>query len=359
MEKNFVVIMAGGIGSRFWPVSRKALPKQFLDLLGIGKSLICQTFERFEKIVPTDHIFIVTNYEYADLVKEHIPQLNDSQLLLEPSGKNTAACVAYAAHKLDGLHPDAKMIVAPSDHIILDLNSFEKQIIKALDFCQNNDALITLGIQPHRPDTGYGYIQYDLDETLSGIHDVKAFTEKPPLEMAEKFLESGEFLWNAGIFVWSVKSVLKGLDNHLHDLQEVFYQGRGAYNTATEYAAIQDIYTKIPSISIDNGLLEKAENVYVIPSDFGWSDVGTWKTVFELIDTENDNKSVNCKVISKNAEGNLAVSTDKNKLIVLSQVQNLFVIDTPDVLLISDNSCDQEIKEIVKMVTKQYDKKYT
>lgn len=359
MKRNYAVIMAGGIGSRFWPVSRKSMPKQFLDILGVGKSLITQTFERFEKIVPRDQILIVTNAEYVDLVKQHIPGIKDHQLLLEPFGKNTAACVAYAAHKLESLHSDATMIVAPSDHIILDGSEFEKKIECAINYAQNNNVLITLGIKPHRPDTGYGYIQFNKDEVSKEIHKVKAFTEKPPLEMAIKFLESEDFLWNSGIFVWSVKSVMAGLNEHLNELQDIFYGGSGAYNTTSEQAVIQDIYSKIQAISIDNGLLERAQNVYVLPSDFGWSDLGTWKTAFELIDSNEDNKKVNCEVIAHESFGNLAISTTKQKLIVLSKVHDLFVIDTPDVLLVADNSCDQEIKDIVKDVTKKFDERFS
>ena len=285
LEKTYVFILAGGIGSRFWPMSREARPKQFLDILGTGETLIRQAFNRYHKLVDAERIFVITNRSYVSMVKEQLPELAEHQILGEPQGKNTAPCVAYAAHKVADIDKDATLIIAPSDHLILDEPTFFQQVIKARDFAASNHALITLGIRPHRPDTGYGYIQYE-DEVSPGINRVKAFTEKPPLEMAKIFLDSGDFLWNSGMFVWSVSSILAALDEHLTETNLVFAEGQGAYNTNLETAAVDSIYQRIQGISIDHGVLEKAENVYVFALLLlGWSDLGTWKSVQEMLES--------------------------------------------------------------------------
>lgn len=357
VEKTYVLILAGGIGSRFWPLSREGNPKQFLDILGTGKSLILSSFERYSSFIDPERIFIITNHAYVDLVKKHLPNITDQQILSEPFGRNTAPCIAYAAHKIAELDKDATLIVAPSDHLIIDVHNFKEQMQKACWFAEHNDALVTLGIKPHRPDTGYGYIQFKEKESSDGIHKVITFTEKPPLELAEKFLESGDFLWNSGMFVWSIKSILKAMDEHLTEMNAIFNEGKGAYNTKIESDHIQKIYERINPISIDNGVLEKADNVYVLPSDFGWSDLGTWKSVADNTESIDGNKQLNSIVRAINSEGNLVVSSN-HKLVFLKDMNDLFIIDTDDVLLICKNDQEQEIKKIVSIVKKEFNDKY-
>ena len=272
-------------------------------------------------------------------------------------GKNTAACAAYAAHKISEISEKGVLIVAPSDHLIQDNNTFIHKIHVATKYARENDALVTLGIKPHRPDTGYGYIQYESKEVMPGINKVKTFTEKPPLELAEKFLDSGDFLWNSGMFVWSVPTILKALNSYLPELNLSFSEVKGAYNTAIEHTHIDRIYTSITSISIDNGLLEKADNVYVLPSDFGWSDLGTWKSVHENLHNDTSNTVLNANLHAINANNNLVVS-DKHKLVVLKDLDGYFVIDTEDALLICKKDQEQEVKEIVANIRKQYKGKY-
>ena len=356
-EKTYVLILAGGIGSRFWPLSRENTPKQFLDILGTGKSLLRSAFERYSALVDESNIYVITNHSYVDLVQEHIPELDKEQILAEPFGRNTAPCVAYAAHKISELDKDAMLIVAPSDHLIMDAENFKEKIEKACWFAERNDALITLGIKPHRPDTGYGYIQYNQKESSDSIHRVITFTEKPPLEMAEKFLESGDFLWNSGMFIWSVKSILTALDEHLTEMNAIFREGTGAYNTKIESEHVQKIYEQINPISIDNGVLEKAENVFVIPSDFGWSDLGTWKSVADNTEAIDGNKSLNAIVKAMESTNNLVVCS-REKLVLLKDINDLYIIDTEDVLLICKNDQEQEIKKIVSIVKREYNDKY-
>lgn len=358
LKDTYVVILAGGIGSRFWPVSRKSKPKQFIDILGTGKTLIQEAYERYIKIVPKENIYIIANESYSELVSKQLPELNQNQILGEPMGKNTAACVAYAAYKISEKDENGVLIIAPSDHLIQDNSTFIYQVHTAQKYARENDALVTLGLKPHRPDTGYGYIQYEEHEVVKGVNKVITFTEKPPLELAEKFLESGDFLWNSGMFVWSTSSILKALNEHLPELSLTFAEGRGAYNTNIEKKHIERIYSEIPSISIDNGLLEKADNVYVLPSDFGWSDLGTWKSVQEELATDGDNTVLNVDLKAINASNNLIVS-DKKKLVVVKDLDGYFVIDTDDALLICKVDQEQEVKKIASDITKKYRGKYS
>ncbi|MFY0644474.1 MAG: NTP transferase domain-containing protein [Bacteroidia bacterium] len=357
-EKTYVLILAGGIGSRFWPLSREENPKQFQDILGTGQSLIQSAYDRYRKLVSADHIYVITNHTYVDLVKEHLPELKDNQILAEPFGRNTAPCIAYAAHKIVDLDDDALMIVAPSDHLILDDENFVSQMEKAMWFAERNDALITLGIKPHRPDTGYGYIQFQEKESSDGINKVITFTEKPPIEMAEKFVASGDFLWNSGMFIWSVKSILNALNEHLTELNLIFNEGNGAYNTKIEKDHILKIYERLNPISIDNGVLEKADNVYVLPSDFGWSDLGTWKSVADSTASENDNKVQKAILYPIDSKNNLVVSS-RDKLIVLKDIDDLYIIDTEDALLICRNDQEQEIKKIVGAIKDEFKGKFS
>ena len=358
LKDTYVLILAGGIGSRFWPISRKSKPKQFIDILGTGKTLLQEAYERYLKVVPKENIYVIANDSYSGLVSEQLPEIDETQILGEPVGKNTAACVAYAAYKIADIDKNGILIIAPSDHLIQDNSNFIYQLHTAQKYARENDALVTLGLKPHRPDTGYGYIQYEEQEEVKGVNKVITFTEKPPLELAEKFLESGDFLWNSGMFIWSTSSILKALNEHLLELSLTFAEGRGAYNTSIEKKHIERIYSEIPSVSIDNGLLEKADNVYVLPSDFGWSDLGTWKSVQEELTTDGENTVLNVDLEAINASNNLIVS-DKKKLVVVKDLDGYFVIDTDDALLICKVDQEQEVKKIASDITKTYKGKYS
>lgn len=344
-QNTYVAIMAGGIGSRFWPASRTTRPKQFLDILGVGKSLIQMTYDRFLKLCPKENIFIVTNGIYKDLVKEHLPDLTDNQILCEPSRNNTAPCVAYTALKLENLNKDANLIVAPSDHIILKEDAFVEKLQQALSYTAENDALLTLGIQPTRPDTGYGYINYET-KAAKGVHKVVKFTEKPQLAKAEQFLASGDYLWNAGIFVWSVQSLLKAYKTHAVEIFDILNTGQDKYNTSEEQAFIDKTYPTTPNISIDFAIMEKAENVYTIPADIGWSDLGTWASLHDTLDKDvYQNSFAGAKVYAKETN-NCMVQVPQDKLVVIKGLDNYMVVDYDDVLLIYPKSDEQEVKKV-------------
>lgn len=356
-NNNYVAIMAGGIGSRFWPASRTQRPKQFLDIMGTGKSLIRLTFERFLQICPKENIFIVTNAVYRDLVKEHLPELTDNQILCEPSRNNTAPCVAYTAFKLQELNPKANLIVAPSDHVILKEIAFIEALKKALAFTAEHDALLTLGIQPSRPDTGYGYIQYK-KEGNDGVHKVLKFTEKPDGATAEKFLQSGDYLWNAGIFIWRTEAVLNAFQKYASDITAILGQGKAHYNTAGEQDFINENYPKTPNISIDYAIMEKADNVYTIPSDFGWSDLGTWASLHaESEKDESENVIQGNRIITKET-ANCLIRVPEHKLVVLKGLEDFIIVDEEDVLLIYPKSSEQEIKAITKAIEETYGEEF-
>ncbi len=347
--KNYVAIMAGGVGSRFWPASREARPKQFLDILGVGKSLLQLTFERFLKLCPATHIFIVTHEQYYNLVKAQLPQLQDNQILCEPSRNNTAPCVAYMAFKLHSLDPEANFVVAPSDHIILKEDVFIEKLLHALAFTATNEAIVTLGIEPSRPDTGYGYVHFSKDGQ-KGVHKVLRFQEKPPLEKARTFVDSGEYLWNAGIFVWSARTILKAFEEHSPDIHRILEQGRPYYNTLEEQEFINLHYPLTPKISVDYAILEKSPDVYTIPADIGWSDLGTWVSLH----TEGSQDDVGNVVqggdaILQEVSGSL-IRLPEGKLAVVRGVENFIVVDEGDVLLIWPKDKEQEIKEVAKLV---------
>lgn len=354
--------MAGGIGSRFWPYSRTQKPKQFLDILGTGKSLLQNTYSRFLKQFEKQNIYIVTNQAYIPLVKQQIPDIDDLCVLGEPSAKNTAACIAYAQAKINKINTHALCVVAPSDHLILDEEAFLKNITEGLNYAHKNDALVTLGIMPSRPDTGYGYIQYLQDEEANNLYKVKTFTEKPSVELAETFIESGDFLWNAGIFIWSGSSIKSAFKNLMPEHYELFTNAAKHFGTADEKEFIQATYEQCRSISIDYGVLEKANNVFVIPSDFGWSDLGTWTSLYE----NASNKDVNRNVLDgkqihvyNSADNMISSHAAKNKVVVLNNVNNLIVVDTEDVLMICDKNSEQEVKQMVADIKMRYDEKYT
>lgn len=353
--------MAGGIGSRFWPMSRTGQPKQFIDILGTGETLIQQTFKRFERVCPSENIFIVTNEIYKDQIKKQIPQINESQIICEPSRRNTAPCIAYANYKILKINPDANIIVAPSDHIILKEDAFIEVINKALEATKDNDWLITLGITPSRPDTGYGYIQFNDSiqwEKDSRLKKVKTFTEKPVLEMAESFIKSGDFLWNAGIFVWSLKSIMKAFEKYLPDVDLIFKEGINNYNTKNEEIFIKNAYTLCKNISIDYGVMEKADNVYVLTSDFGWSDLGTWGSLYELRNKDENENSIIGKNVMTYDTKKCIINMPKDKLVVLQGLEDYIIVEDNNILLICKKTEEQQIRQFVADVMSEKGEKY-
>lgn len=359
-QHTYVAIMAGGVGSRFWPASREANPKQFLDILGVGKSLLQLTYERFLNLCPAENIFIVTNAAYRELVRDQLPTIGDNQILGEPSRNNTAPCVAYTALKLHALDPEANLVVAPSDHIILQENRFIGNLQSALDFCAANDALLTLGIKPSRPDTGYGYIHYEKSEAISasphagGVHKVIRFTEKPPLEKAREFVASGDYLWNAGIFIWKVSSLLAAFRQYAGDIFDILGAGMPYYNTDEEQSFIDQAYPTTPNISIDYAILEKAPNVYTIPADFGWSDLGAWASLHAEAGKDDNGNSVNAKPFLLYNVTNSLIRAPHGKLVVVKDLDGYIVVDEEDVLLIHPKSKEQEIKQITGAVAQEF-----
>jgi mannose-1-phosphate guanylyltransferase len=345
-------MMAGGVGSRFWPVSTQEFPKQFHDMLGKGDSLLQRTFKRLEKLIPSENILIATNQRYKGLVLEQLDGIQEKQLLLEPAMRNTAPCILYAALKIKQENPAAVMIVAPSDHWIDDEQTFINNIETSFKACVKEDILMTLGIKPSFANTGYGYIQFE--NTESEIKKVKQFTEKPNLEIATQFLDSGEYLWNAGIFIWSVKSILKAFDSNLPEMTHLFCEGNHVYNTDFEVDFINTNYAKAENISIDFGVMQEATNIYVLPVDFGWNDLGTWSSLYDKLpkDSEN-NASVNGKTIFRNASGNM-VSTQTKKHVIIQGLDDFIVVEKDNVLLICPKKDDQNIKEIVAKVKAEF-----
>lgn len=346
MQNNtYVAIMAGGVGSRFWPASRDMMPKQFLDILGVGKSLIRMTYERFLKVCPSENILIVTNKKYRELVKEHLPELDYSQILCEPSMNNTAPCVAYTALRLRAMNKDANFIVAPSDHVILKEDEFANKLKTALDFTSKNEALVTLGIKPTRPDTGYGYIHYG-DSVSGTVHKVKRFMEKPNLDTAKTFLASGEYLWNAGIFVWNVNTLLKSFRQNAPAILDVLEKGLEYYNTDKEQAFIDEAYPTTPKISVDYAIMEKADNIYTIPSDIGWSDLGTWNSLYSYRDKDENGNVMNGRVVMEETK-DCFIRTKDDKLTIIKGLEDFIVVDEGDVLLVYPKQKEQEIKGLV------------
>jgi mannose-1-phosphate guanylyltransferase len=347
---HYVAIMAGGIGSRFWPMSRTNYPKQFLDILNTGKTLIQSTVDRFARFIPKENIYIVTSDTYREIVQQQIPDLNPANILCEPSRKNTAPCVAYISYKLAQLNPEANLICAPADHLILDEAAFESTCKAALEFTSNIKALLTLGIKPTNPNTGYGYIQFEQLAVHNNVFKVKTFTEKPDRDLAKTFVASGDFLWNAGIFVWQIRNIVKAFETFLPELHELFESENAHYNTPTEVEAIERIYPQCVNISIDYGIMEKADNVYVIPSSFGWSDLGTWASAYESLDKDYlDNAVAGDNVMVIDATKNM-VHAENKKLVLLQGLEDFIVVDTKDVLLICKKDKEQEIKEYVAEV---------
>jgi len=354
---NYCVIMSGGVGSRFWPFSKEDKPKQFLDFFGTGRSLLQSTYDRFRKIVPLENIYIVTNDAYAGMTRQQLPELSENQLLLEPLRRNTAPAIAFASYRIHAVDPEANIIVAPSDHLILKEDLFVADMRKGLAFVEENPVLLTLGIRPSRPETGYGYIQVD-GNNCEGIEKVKAFTEKPDLELAKKFLESGEFMWNSGIFLWNVNSILNAFREYLPDVVQKFDEGKTLFNTPREKQFVDETFPFCPNISIDYGILEKADNVYVNISDFGWSDLGTWGALHEVSQRDSDNNAqLNCKTLYIESTDNIVAMSD-DKLVVLQGLDDYIVAESDNVLLICKKSEEQRIKHFVTDVKFRYGEEY-
>ena len=405
-ENNYCVIMAGGVGSRFWPFSRESKPKQFLDFFGTGRSLLQMTVDRFRPIVPIENVFIVTNVAYKQMILEQIPDLGEGQILCEPARRNTAPCIAYAtAHiralclqraygltkdectkyegytkegsmkgntdlpkyqDIDWTKPEmqANIVVAASDHLILEEDKFRDTIGKAFDFVSTHDAIATLGMQPTRPETGYGYIQYlkdryaDRAQINDGIYPVKTFTEKPNLEMAKVFLESGDFLWNSGIFIWNLKTISEAFRYLLPEVADHFREGELLMGTEKEEAFIEEIFPKCPSISVDYGIMEKAENVFVLPSSFGWSDLGTWGSLYELSEKDQQgNVSLHSSALFYEAEKNI-VTLEPGKLAVVQGVEDMIIAEQGNVLLVCKKGEEQRIKQFVADAQSRFEGRY-
>ena len=380
-KNNYCVIMAGGVGSRFWPFSREEKPKQFLDFFGTGRSLLQMTVDRFRPLIPIENMYIVTNVAYKQLILEQIPDLNEVQILCEPARRNTAPCIAYAtahiralclkragltAANQDWRRPEmqANIVVAASDHLILEEEKFRQTISKAFEFVSKHKAICTLGMSPTRPETGYGYIQFlkeqsdDVPCTKDGIYQVKTFTEKPNLEMAKVFLESGDFLWNSGIFIWNLETISEAFRTHLPIVADRFREGELLMGTEKEEAFIEEIFPKCPNISIDYGVMEKADNVFVIPSSFGWSDLGTWGSLYELSEKdEQQNVSLHSDAVFYDATGNV-VTLESGKLAVVQGVDDMIIAEQKGVLLICKKAEEQRIKQFVADAHEKFEGKF-
>jgi mannose-1-phosphate guanylyltransferase len=360
-KDNYCVIMAGGIGSRFWPMSTTQYPKQFIDVLGLGETLLQLTYNRFLKCCPKENIYVVTNEIYSGLVKNQLPNLSDDQILLEPARRNTAPCIAYATFKIALKNPNARMVIAPSDHLILKEETFIKAVNSCFKKASSNNSLLTLGIKPTRPDTGYGYIQYkesNEKETDRRIKKVKTFTEKPDLEMAKFFLESGDFLWNSGIFVASVKGMLNAFEKYMPEEFSLFNDGKEKINSPQEKEFIKEIYPMCKNISIDYGIMEKAENVYVRESIIGWSDLGTWGSLYEKMNHDEEGNGVVGKNVMIYNSKDCVVNMPKHKLVVIEGLQDYIVVESNDSLLICRKSNEQFIRQVVTDIKMQKGDKF-
>ena len=349
--------MSGGIGSRFWPFSREARPKQFLDFFGTGRSLLQMTFDRFRKILPVENIYFVTNKDYGQMILYELPEISPKQVLLEPMRRNTAPCIAYATYHINASNPDANIVVAPSDHLILKEDEFLSVIKKAYEFFDKNPVLLTLGIRPSHPETGYGYIQMS-DEKVDGVKKVKVFTEKPTIDLAKVFYESGEFLWNSGIFIWNTKTIIEGFRLHLPEITNRFDQGIEKFGTSDEKVFIDENFPFCPNISIDYGLMEKASNVCVQAADFGWSDLGTWGSLYDISDKdENANAALVQNTLFFDSSENI-IALPKNKIAVVQGLDGYIVAEADNVLLICKKEDEQRIKQFVTDVKLKYGEDY-
>lgn len=361
IKNCYCVIMAGGSGTRFWPVSRASKPKQFLDVADTGKTFIRQTYERFLQVIPKDNILIVTASRYKDLVMEEIPELMEENLLLEPYGRNTAPCIAYATYTLLRRNPNAHVVVTPSDHIIDDDRLFADTILKAFEYVAANDVLMTLGVVPTRPDTNYGYIQacggreaYKSNEPMP----VKTFTEKPDIDMARLFIGTGEFLWNAGIFLWNAGTIRKELEQHLPQVTNAFEGWEAAIGSRIESEFIAKAYTESMNISIDYGVMEKTDRAWVYPVKFGWQDVGSWESLYNFIPKDAFGNAISAeKALVEGSQDILVISPEKKKLVAIKGLEDYIVIDTDDVLVICPKD-DKKFKELLSGIAMPEYEKY-
>ena len=349
--------MCGGVGSRFWPFSKAARPKQFIDFFGTGRSLLQMAFDRLQDIVPVENIYLITNENYETLVREQLPEIGDTQILMEPARRNTAPCIAWAAHHIKAINPDAKMMVAPSDHLIINVEKFKQSVINAFEFIETRDALVTLGIKPSRPETGYGYIQ--VGQAVEGnFSKVKTFTEKPDEDLARVFLKSGEFFWNSGMFFWSADNIIKALETCAPEVIAVFEQGKDYFGTPQEMEYINTNFQACPNISIDFAVMEKAPNVYVETVDFGWNDLGTWRSLYDNSPKNIDgNVTQNCRALMFNSHNNI-IAIKGDKLVVASGLEGYIVADVDDALLIVPLDEEQKIKTYVNEVKSKFGDKY-
>jgi mannose-1-phosphate guanylyltransferase len=356
MENTFIVIMAGGSGTRFWPMSKKSKPKQFLDVLGTGQTLLQMTFDRFAAYVPKENIFIVSNASYEQIIKDQLPDIGPDQVLLEPFQRNTAPCIAYACYKIASRNPEAKIVVSPADHAIFKEQNFYESVKQALDAVDKEDKLVTIGVAPNRPETGYGYIQYQEDNG-NELKKVKTFTEKPELELAKKFVESGDFVWNAGVFVWNAHTIKKAFAKYLPAVDEVFSQLAGIYYTDEETDEVSKAYGECKNVSIDYGVMEKADNVYVVLGDYGWSDLGSWDSLYDVSEKDDCGNVVKGNALLFNSN-NCLVQGPEDKLIVLNGLDDFLVTYHEDAILISRKGSESQIRNIVNEVKLKKDAKY-
>lgn len=359
MKNNYyAVLMAGGVGSRFWPVSTSSYPKQFHDMLGTGATLIQKTFKRLSTFVPTDNILILTNERYNDLVLEQLPEVKQDQVVLEPAMRNTAPCILYAALKIQKMNPDAVMIVAPSDHWIENEEAFAQDVTTCFEKCESGEVLCTLGIKPSFPNTGFGYIEYEKNSG-EGLKKVSQFREKPDYETAKEFLAQGNFLWNAGIFMWGVTTIVNAFKKYQPSQFALFESGLTSYNTSEESTFIEKNYPKAENVSIDYAILEHSESIYVLPATFDWNDLGTWGSLYDKLDKDESNHAVvNAKVISEDASGNM-IRSPKDKIVVIDGLKDYIIVDNENVLLIYPKSKEQDIKKVLNKVRDTYGDNYT
>lgn len=359
MNQNYYgVIMAGGVGSRFWPLSRKKMPKQFIDILGNGRSLFQEAYHRLTKVCPPENIYVVANEQYRDIIKKEAPALGDDQILGEPHPRNTAPCIGYASYKIASKNPKAVIAVVPSDHLILDEASFTATLEDAFQFAEKNPYLLTLGIQPSRPDTGYGYIQIDDKHKQDNFYKVKTFTEKPNRELAQQLFESGEFYWNSGMFIWQAKTIIDEFEKHLPELNTIFKKGKKLYYTEGERDYIQKSYEMCTIISIDYGIMEKTKDVYVLPSSFNWSDIGTWNALYSFSNKDKENNVVQGDMVFMRNSHNCIVNVPGKKLVALNSVNNLIVVEADGILLVADKDKEQEIRLVVNDIKLKYGEKF-
>tara|TARA_B100000902_G_scaffold137256_1_gene135494 strand:- start:30784 stop:31863 length:1080 start_codon:yes stop_codon:yes gene_type:complete len=354
-KSNFAVIMAGGIGSRFWPMSKESRPKQFIDILGTGETLIQQTYRRLNKICPKENILVVTNKNYKDLCLEQLSDIDQDNILCEPTSRNTAPCIAYAAFKIITRDPNANMIVAPSDHLITNESEFTKIVNDSMKMTSSSNMLLTIGIQPSRPDTGYGYIQFEQNSLVSDsrIKKVKTFTEKPNQDLALQFLNSGDFLWNSGIFIWSAKTIIKKFRKHLRDLYDIFEDGKNHYNTSKETDYINRMFPACKNISIDYGIMEKSDNVYVFPADFGWSDLGTWSSLYTHLPLDKQENAIQGNNVFVYDSKKNIINLPDSKTVILQGLNGYIVVEDENKLLICRKEDEQKVKLFVAEVKKK------